>query len=513
MASTTELSLVLWLAACTGSSPPTPPTDEPDTQEPTATDPWRTDGDADGFTPQQGDCDDADPTRYPTADDPASDGIDQDCDGLDVATMSLADVSDLVIIGGRFYGDLGQQVTCGPDATGDGIGDLLIASPSDNAGYVDGRLYLASGASQGTLTLDDASLYLAGGDPESHLGWSSVALLDDPFLGGAEAYAPSRYAPQNNEAQVLRYSDVAVTSQDAKATAAQLVGWRWVIAAPDLDQNGTPDIVMGEHNDGSGVFAPGAVGIAFAAPVGDTQPEVRIEHPDGERLGTGPAAAADLDGDGWVDLVLPGDQGRVYVLPGPFGSTLSPPDQSAWTILTLPSEVPFTAVTVGELTGDGQVDVVVAGPGVEDAAGAQAGRVWVEPGPLTPGDFAVGGTSSFVVTTQVPGRVLGADVVVADVDGDGSPDLVVGMTNDQEDLNAAGMVAVFRGPLVPGERLVSDADWILESAWIGDRAGSALEACDLDGDGAHELVIGAPHDGEGAERGGKVYVVRGGTLK
>jgi hypothetical protein len=51
---------------------------------------------ADGVTAQGGDCDDADPTTYPGAPDPAGDGIDQDCSG---------------------------SFTCYVDADGDGFGD------------------------------------------------------------------------------------------------------------------------------------------------------------------------------------------------------------------------------------------------------------------------------------------------------------------------------------------------------------------------------------------------------
>jgi hypothetical protein len=52
-----------------------------DTPAPTSTlSPGDIDGDGDGYTPNQGDCNDADPDIHPNAPDP-SDGIDQDCDG------------------------------------------------------------------------------------------------------------------------------------------------------------------------------------------------------------------------------------------------------------------------------------------------------------------------------------------------------------------------------------------------------------------------------------------------
>jgi RHS repeat-associated protein len=45
--------------------------------------PEDTDADGDGFTPNQGDCNDGEASVYPGAPDPLGDGIDQDCDGVD----------------------------------------------------------------------------------------------------------------------------------------------------------------------------------------------------------------------------------------------------------------------------------------------------------------------------------------------------------------------------------------------------------------------------------------------
>ena len=41
------------------------------------------DGDGDGFTPMEGDCDDSDADRFPGAEETADDGIDSNCDGND----------------------------------------------------------------------------------------------------------------------------------------------------------------------------------------------------------------------------------------------------------------------------------------------------------------------------------------------------------------------------------------------------------------------------------------------
>ena len=46
-------------------------------------DEWDSDDDRDGFTENEGDCDDEDASSFPGADDPTVDGVDQDCDGFD----------------------------------------------------------------------------------------------------------------------------------------------------------------------------------------------------------------------------------------------------------------------------------------------------------------------------------------------------------------------------------------------------------------------------------------------
>ncbi|RLA08078.1 MAG: hypothetical protein DRQ54_04680, partial [Gammaproteobacteria bacterium] len=61
------------------------------------------DNDSDGYTENEGDCNDGDDTIFPGANDPSSDGIDQDCDGIDgnltLASILVLPVTNTILTG------------------------------------------------------------------------------------------------------------------------------------------------------------------------------------------------------------------------------------------------------------------------------------------------------------------------------------------------------------------------------------------------------------------------------
>ena len=81
-------------------------------------------------------------------------------------------------------------------------------------------------------------------------------------------------------------------------------------------------------------------------------------------------------------------------------------------------------VAAGDVTGDGLADAIVAAPDASPGGSNSSGEVWV---------FPADGNGGFLPPwapirhpSLDPGALMGTDIVVADVTGDGKPDLVIG---------------------------------------------------------------------------------------
>ena len=89
------------------------------------------DADADGYA-EDVDCDDADPTRHPAADE-GCDQVDNDCDGVNaLCDDTLAEVT---ITSTRELDGFGEPAEFAGDVDGDGLDDLLIADDGNYCCY------------------------------------------------------------------------------------------------------------------------------------------------------------------------------------------------------------------------------------------------------------------------------------------------------------------------------------------------------------------------------------------
>ncbi|MEC9388785.1 MAG: MopE-related protein, partial [Myxococcota bacterium] len=155
------------------------------------------------------------------------------------------------------------------------------------------------------------------------------------------------------------------------------------------------------------------------------------------------------------------------------------------------------SVAAGDTNDDGLDDVLVGQPEVSTAHLFLGSR-----------------TATRTDSDDAALRLLGDDdrlgdaVVLADVDGDGLDDAIVGAP----DFDSVGTVAVFLAASgLTGVRSIDDADWRLDPPpELGTGAfGAVLHVGDVTGDGVPDLVVGAPDAGVDTLFVGAVFVVDG----
>jgi FG-GAP repeat protein len=218
-------------------------------------------------------------------------------------------------------------------------------------------------------------------------------------------------------------------------------------------------------------------------------------------------ATGDVNGDGFQDVVVGAptddaagnDAGRVFVFLGP-GLT---------SILYLTQPVPEpvatfgASVACGDVDGNGVDDVIVAAPGTDAPGATNAGAAFVFLGP--------GLTTSLPIAEPVPetSAVFGHSIASGDVDGNGADDVVVGAyvadVGFQQD---AGEVFVYLAPSLFS--VISLAD---PTPQAGARFGSSVACGDVDGGGVDDVVVGVPLASQGfLSESGEAFVFIGPTM-
>lgn len=439
-----------------------------------------------------GDCDDADPTVFPAAAE-VCDGRDQDCDGDPDdggAPILLWRDAD-----GDGDGDPAvHHVDCWPTA-GWVVGhtDCDDADPEVNGcpppqapriSSVDG----AEPVEVGVPPFPEA--VWAPGDLDGD-GLADLAVADGAALrlgGTSLAYATLAAVGPAGDADGDGVADVFVAADDALSVYTVPVGS--IAAHTWTHPDGFFAATAGGDPDGDGsadLWALAGTDALVRLDLGTGAVEVTDVGDHGHLF----LASADLDGDGLEELAAAAwaedsevwvDAGAVWVLPGDPGPTIDP-RSDAITTLRGDAERAFVGAAVAagsDLDGDGLPDLLVSTnhgyvaalfrPAAGDESLAEVADV------LFVGD-GFEGTAS----VQLPG----------DLDGDGAGEVAIAAGRYNRTTEERATVYIAASPFAGTVDLGSVDQWLgpLGPAAFG------LPVADLDGDGAPELVFADPDAG------------------
>jgi len=354
----------------------------------------------------------------------------------------------------------GSVIARAGDLDGDGFQDILVGSDDE-----DGPVGDSSGGARAYSGWTGALLWMEQGAARNDLFGSAVAAagdLDgdgvDDFLVGAIGADPTGLTDAGS---VFLYSG---------ATGAQLNRFDGtqggaffgspLAAGSDFDGDGSPDFLVGS----------GGLGFPVELRSGTTGAILR-SHPVSHRIDS-LAIVGDLDGDGTDDYII-GDSGaslsteKVVVYSGKTGRVLH--------------QLPFPGGSLGfgvavagseDVNGDGVADLLVGGP-AQDARDLGAAFLYS------------GLDGSLLRRIDGSDQFFGQSLVdPGDVDGDGTPDLLIGSpTADTATWSSAGRAALFSG-----------ASGALLDEWFGATAGDyfgmqVANAGDTDGGGRDDLLV------------------------
>jgi VCBS repeat protein/FG-GAP repeat protein len=341
------------------------------------------------------------------------------------------------------------------DVDGDGTPDLLVATTADqgnlnNPGFA--NVILGNQGSRGTFQTG-VRYPTTGSNP------SSIAVADLTRSGSLDLVVANF---GTGSVSVFMHGASPGTYQTAVDVTTG--GQPNQVRIGDINGDGKPDLVLADAS------ATGGAIVLFQDPANPG----KFLAPKKLPVNANSAAAVaigDLNGDGAPDIVAAtfdanGDNGAIYVFyqnATARGTFLAP--------VTFPAGAQQQAVRIADVNGDGLPDIVVANLGPGASGSGSAGVSVLLQDAAHPG--------SFLAPVTYATQAGAVDVAVADLNGDGKPDLVVANLRPAP----TGSVSVLlQDPARAGVFLAA-------ASYPGFGEPLAVAIADLNGDGHPDIAV------------------------
>jgi len=391
-----------------------------------------------------------------------------------------------------------------PDADGDPVSYTWSWRDASGAEVISGERYPEFSFTEG----DSYSLVVT---PSDGFDDGVAATVEFIAAGTGETLGDGR--DEDCDGQVDEYLTLAVQADQIWWDDTSNAQAGVAIGAADLDGDGADELAVARAGTSDLLLFAGAS-------MDPEAPRLLVADALLDRVSAaGDMDAGDVDGDGAVELLVgvagyDGDagsnSGAAFVLDAGALAGGDIDDLDPWRIEGAGSgDQVGVSVALGDLDGDGLADAAVGAPN-EDAPSREAGAVYVFYGldaasgiaDLDDADLRIEGTDREVF--------FGSSVaVIADLGGDGRPELAAGAPEDDGGGGSAGAVAIFFEVGV-GDTARGDADLIVsghESRLYAGREDAA--AADVDGDGRADLLIGSEGDVDALVSPGSLWLISG----
>jgi hypothetical protein len=413
----------------------------------------------------------------------------------------------------------GWSVASAGDINGDGFADVIVgASTLSNSLPFQGAAFAYHGSASGTSNTPDWTI--ESNQALAELGFMARCAGDvdgdgyDDVIVGAPQY------------DGLAFDDgLAAIYAGSPAGLSAAPIWQWstgqngarlgrtVGTAGDVNGDGFADVIVGAYSFDNGEADEGSVWVFLGSAAGPgSTPSWSFESNQvGAWLGRSAATAADVNGDGFSDVIVGSynfdngetDEGRIFVFHGSAAGLSTLPD---WTYESNQAGafLGFCVASAGDVNGDGYSDVVAGATGY-DGAFSNEGRAYLFLG-------SAAGLQSTPVWTALGGQAFanfGISIGSAgDLDGDGYSDIVVGAWGlDDAFVDEGGAFVFYSGPA----GVSASPDWQITGGQTTARLGfSTASAGDTNGDGFADLLVGAAEFSMGQSKEGIVQLYRGG---
>lgn len=346
----------------------------------------------------------------------------------------------------------GASVAGAGDVNGDGYADVIVGAPRyENGQFEEGAAFLFLGGPGGVPSgsLATAATRIESNQHYARLGGSVASAGDVNGDGYSDVVVgvPLWTVPGINEggAALVFHGGPSGIADGDPATADTIIGsdtpgvelGTSVASAGDVNGDGYADVIVGaplydnssiNSAGGAFVFHGSATGIADAGP--STAPGRLFGEVIFARLGESVGEAADVNGDGFADVLVAGHR-WAYVFHGSTAGVGTGSQSTADTQIEIFDGAQFNSTGwsvdgAGDVDGDGFGDVMI-GARRYSAGESQEGVAWLFLGSevgIVDGDPA---NAEVQLESNQAGAWFGTSVTGAgDVDGDGFSDVVVG---------------------------------------------------------------------------------------